>query len=397
MYVNSSTVINIYKDTSKNLHKENSDEYYKLFLLSNCSKLSDMFREVYTQAFSYIRQSSIGCIEQHVRSYIILWSHPLAFEYAPQCLGNVQLWRVWWQIEKKESPLFPYRTKFPDFLVSMDRGVVEDDKCIHLQIGRDFIKETDNFVCCHFLGCCETLVAVVPIDHSENIETCHSLGGDVNIFPSQLPAVRDISFCASVAFVSIIEPDASFIRLSLKFLQLLDLVFIELRRGDSPWAFSYSLISCANADKKRLNVASLTSLPEDCSHAALALLTLCLSCSITRRTASSSELSIIGFRPRPERVFNPSMPSNLKRFTQAFTLTWLISVCAPMATDDRPSDFSNTARQRIRKQCFSPKRNPLSSARRSVSANPNAFGFPITVERKLHIFILCKLILFTYL
>ena len=107
MYVNSSTVINIYKDTSKNLHKENSDEYYKLFLLSNCSKLSDMFREVYTQAFSYIRQSSIGCIEQHVGSYIILWSYPLAFEYAPQCLGNVQLWRVWWQIEKEESPFVP--------------------------------------------------------------------------------------------------------------------------------------------------------------------------------------------------------------------------------------------------------------------------------------------------
>jgi len=350
-------------------------------LLSNCSKLSDMFREVYTQAFSYIRQSSIGCIEQHVRSYIILWSHPLAFEYAPQCLGNVQLWRVWWQIEKEESPLFPYRTKFPDFLVSMDRGIVEDDKSIHLQIERDFIKETDNLVCCHFLGCCETLVAVVSIYHSKNIETCHSLGGDVNIFPSQLPAVRDISFCASVAFVGIIEPDASFIRLSLKFLQLLDLVFIELRRGDSPWAFSYSLISCANADKKRLNVASLTALPEDCSHAALALLTLCLSCSIARRTASSSEQSIIGFRPRPERVFNPAMPSDLKRFTQAFTLTWLISVCAPMATDDRPSDFSNTARQRIRKQCFSPKRNPLSSARRSVSANPNTFGFLITQSR----------------
>ncbi len=33
MYVNSSTIINIYKDTAKNLHKENSDEYYNFFLL----------------------------------------------------------------------------------------------------------------------------------------------------------------------------------------------------------------------------------------------------------------------------------------------------------------------------------------------------------------------------
>ena len=30
---------------------------------------------------------------------------------------------------------------------------------------------------------------------------------------------------------------------------------VEMRRGFSPWAFPYTLISCANADKKRLNVA----------------------------------------------------------------------------------------------------------------------------------------------
>ena len=66
-----------------------------------------MFREVYTQPFSYIRQSSIGGIEKHVRSYIILWSYPLAFEYAPQCLGNVQLWRVWWQVKEEEFLFVP--------------------------------------------------------------------------------------------------------------------------------------------------------------------------------------------------------------------------------------------------------------------------------------------------
>ncbi len=111
-----------------------------------------------------------------------------------------------------------------------------------------------------------------------------------------------------------------------------------------------------------------------------ALLTLCLSCSIARRTASSSEQSMIGFRPLPERVFNPSIPSDLKRFTQAFTLTWLISVCTPAAAEDSPSAFSNTARQRMRKQCFSPKRNPFSSARRSTSVNSNTFGFPIVYK-----------------
>lgn len=56
------------------------------------------------------------------------------------------------------------------------------------------------------------------------------------------------------------------------------------------------------------------------------------------------------------------------------------SVCTPAAAEDSPSAFSNTARQRMRKQCFSPKRNPFSSARRSTSVNSNTFGFPIVYK-----------------
>ena len=339
-----------------------------------------MFREVYTPPFSYIRQSPIGGIEKHVRSYIILWSYPLAFENTPKCLRNIQLRRIWRQKKEKKSSLFPYGTELLYLLIPMYRGVVKDNKCIHFQVERYFIKETYHFVGSHLFERSETFIAVVAINHSKVIESCNPLRGDINILPLQLPTVRDISFSTSVALISIIESNTSFRRLTFKFLQLLDFVFIELRRGYSPWAFSYSLISCANADKKRLNVESLASLPEACSHAALALLTLCLSCSIARRTASSSEQSMIGFRPLPERVFNPSIPSDLKRFTQAFTLTWLISVCTPAAAEDSPSAFSNTARQRMRKQCFSPKRNPFSSARRSASVNSNTFGFPIAYK-----------------
>lgn len=336
-----------------------------------------MFREVYTQPFSYIRQSSIGGIEKHVRSSVILWSYPLAFEYAPKCFRNIQLWRIWRQKEEKESSFFPYWTKFFYLLVPVHGSIVKDNKGVHLQVEREFIEETNNLVSRHLLKCGESFVAVITVNHSKNVESCHPLGWDVNILPSQLPTVRDISFSTSVTLIGIIESYASVRRLTFKFLQLLGLVFIELRRGYSPWAFSYSLISCANADKKRLNVESLASLPEACSHAALALLTLCLSCSIARRTASSSEQSMIGFRPLPERVFNPSIPSALKRFTHAFTLTLLISVCNPIAAEDKPFAFSNTTRQRMRKQCFSPKRNPFSRARRSASVNSNTFGFPI--------------------
>ncbi len=341
-----------------------------------------MFIEVYAQPFSYIRQSSVGGIEKHVRSYIILWSYPLAFKNTPKRFRNIQLWRIWRQEKEKKSSFLPYGAKFFYLLVPVHGSIVKDYESVHLQIERNLVKETEDFVCRHLLECGESLVTVVTVNHSKYVEARNPLGRNIDILPSQLPTVRDVTFSANVAFICIIEPYTSFRRLTFKFLQLLDLVFIELRRGYSPWAFSYSLISCANADKKRLNVESLASLPEACSHAALALLTLCLSCSIARRTASSSEQSIIGFRPLPERVFNPEIPSDLKRLTQAFTLTLLISVCAPAAAEDSPSAFSNTARQRMRKQCFSPKRNPFSSARRSASVNSNTFGFPINYKTR---------------
>ncbi|MDR1344992.1 MAG: hypothetical protein LBJ39_06525 [Tannerellaceae bacterium] len=63
--------------------------------------------------------------------------------------------------------------------------------------------------------------------------------------------------------------------------------FVFVSRGSVfPWAFSYTLISCANADKKRLKVKLLASFPVASCQAALALLTLCLSCSMAVRTAS---------------------------------------------------------------------------------------------------------------
>ena len=177
-----------------------------------------MFREVYMQPFSYIRQSPIGGIEKHVRSYIILWSNPLTFENTPKSLRNVQLWRIWRQKKEEKPSPFPYGTEFLYLLVPMYRGIVKDDKCIRFQIERHFIKETYHLVGCHLLKCSKTFIAVVTVYHSKDIETCNSLGRNINILPSQLPAVRDISFCTSMAFVSIIEPYASFRRLLFKFL-----------------------------------------------------------------------------------------------------------------------------------------------------------------------------------
>lgn len=299
-----------------------------------------MFEELYIQSISYVCQRPVGSIEQHVRTCVVLWSYPLSFQDSPKCLGNVQMWGVWRQEEKEESPLFPYRPEFLYPPVPMHCGIIKHDKGILADAEGKVVKETEYLVCRHPLGGGESFIPVVTGYHTEDVEPCNPLGRDEYVLSFQLPSVWHIAFRAGMAFVGIVERDTPVTCLTFKFLQLPNLMLVELRRGYSPWAFPYTLISCANADKKRLKVMSLASLPVACFHAALALLTDCPSCSIARRTASSSEESMMGFRPRPERVFRPSMPSSLYRFTHAFTETRLISVCdrLPMRKGRRPSE-----------------------------------------------------------
>ena len=333
------------------------------------------------QSVSYVSQRPVGGIEKHVCTCVILWPYPLPFQDSPERFSNVQMRGVWRKEEDEESSLFPYRPEFLDPPVAVYGSIVKHYKGVLSDAEGEVIKEADYLVSRHSLCSGESIILVITGYHTEDVEPGNPLGRDEHVLSFQLPSVWHIAFRTGMALVGIVERNTPVTCLSFKFLQLLDLVFVELRRGYSPWAFSYTLISCANADKKRLKVMSLASLPVACSQAALALLTHCLSSSIARRTASSSEESMMGFRPRPARVFSPSMPSSLYRFTHAFTDTKLISVCAPAFAAERPSAFKRTARQRIRKQCFSPKRNPLSSSRRCASVNSNTFAFPITNNR----------------
>ena len=340
-----------------------------------------MFCVVDTYPISDVSQRPVGSIEERICIYIVLRSYPFSLKNSPERLGNVQMRGVWRKEENKETSLFPNWSEFLDPSVAMNGGIVKHHKSILADTERKIVKETDNLIRRHSPFSNETLVSIITCYHTKDIEPCYSLGGNGHVLPFQLPPVWHIAFRTGMALVGIVERNETIFCLTFKLLQLLDLIPVELRRGYSPWAFPYTLISCANADKKRLKVISLVSLPVACSHAALALLTHCLSCSMARRTASSSEESMMGFLPRPERVLSPSIPSSLYRFTHAFTDTKLISVCAPAFTEERPSDFKRTARQRMRKQCFSPKRNPLSSSRCCASVNSNTFGFTITNSR----------------
>lgn len=307
-----------------------------------------------SQSIPDSRQCPIDGIKEVVATRIILRSDPFGFHYPPQCFRKVQVRGIRRKIKEEKPTFLPQCPQFSYLLVSMYARIVKHDERVFLNAQGKGVEVFNDLVRVNAFSRGEPMIAVVPVYHAEDVDPLCLLGWGIHVFVTELPAVRHIAFGAYVTLIGVIKVYLAVHVQLFKFLQLLGLIRIELRRGYSPWAFSYSLISCANADKKRLNVWSLASLPVAFCQASRALLTLCLSCSMALRTTSSSVQSMIGLRPRPGRVCKPLMPSCMKRFTQKLTDTCDISVCKPTCLLESPDDLSNTARQRMRKQWLSP-------------------------------------------
>ena len=245
-------------------------------------------------------ERTVGCVEKGICGAVIHRSEPFALEDSPERLGNIQMWTIWRQEKEKQSTLLPYRTEFTHKLASVDGRIVKDNTSVLDNAKRKPVKEIGDFICRHILGSGKSFIPIVAVYHAENIESQSLFGWDIDILTAKLPSVWHISLGADVAFISIIKVDETVFFLLYEFLQLLGLIRIELRRGFPLRTFPYTSISRAKADKKALKVLSEASFPEACCHASFAFFTLCLSFSMALRTASSSELSIIGFRPRPD-------------------------------------------------------------------------------------------------
>ena len=338
-------------------------------------------RVVDKEGFSNRGQGPVGGVEEGVCGLVVLRANPLALKDAPQCLRDVEVRRVRREVEEEKSPVLPDGPQPLYEFASVDAGVVKHDDGIPLPRPEGHPVEEVRQLLCGYAGARgEAFVSVVPCGHAEYVESGYLLGRYVDVLALELPAVRDVALGADMALVGIVKVYLAFFSFLFKFLQLPGLVLVELRRGFSPWAFPYTLISCANADKKRLNVDSLASLPLACCHASRALFTLCLSCSIAQRTASSSEQSMMGLRPLPGRVSRPLMPSFSYRFSHFLTVCCSIPVLSPTSEADSPSAFRSKAKHLILKQCLSPMRYPLSSSNRWASLSSNRTAFLISIK-----------------
>ena len=333
-----------------------------------------------TEFRSNSSQSTIGCVKQGVCGKIIHRSEPFALEDSPQSLSDIQMRTVWRKKEEKQPPRLPYRTKFLHEAAPVYAGIVRHHECILMDMHRQPVKKIGDSFRRHILRCGEALITVVAVNHAEDIESEASFRWNINVLCTELPAVWHIAFRADMAFISVVEVNETGRCLSFKFLKFLGLILIELWRGFLLGTFPYTSIFHANADKKALKVLSDAYLPEACCHASFAFLTLCLSFSMAMRTASSSEQSMIGLRPRPGRVSSPLMPSFSKRFTHELTDIWVISVWRPIYSEVRPVDFRSTSRQRIRYAWLLPWRKPYSSCRRCWSVSSITFIFAIVVN-----------------
>lgn len=217
--------------------------------------------KVNLQLRTYSRQSSVGGIKEGFSGDIILRSEPFPFHNPPQGLNNIQVSRVWWNVEEKESPFLPHCAHSPYFLITMYTGIVKHDKCLPSDFEREVVKKFNHFLGIYRFRGAKSLETIIPVNHAKDVQAFGLFNRSVHLLSGKLPSIRHISFGTNMGLITIKEINFSFLKESFKFLQLLGFINIELRRGPTLRTFPYMSIYCANADKQRLNVDLLPSLP----------------------------------------------------------------------------------------------------------------------------------------
>lgn len=322
-------------------------------------------------------QNFTRCFVENISVGVMVWLQPFGFEYSPKCLRDIKVRAIRRQEEKVKSSFLPNIRSLVHLPFTMDGCVVQNQYNRFCNTFREVIQKISEQLTGNGVFGIESIIFTIRRNHAEQIKPMFVSGRDEHFFIFEMPSVWHIPAGADMALVSETKINKACLPKFYKFLQLELLEFKQLRRGLSPWAFSYSLISCVNNSKKRLKVISLTTLPELFSHSALAVLIL-VRCFITAAlTASVSEEFISGRVPRPPFSRSPSNPWPRYLLNQLYTASGPYPTNSVISETRFPSAFINIALHRIRNRWHDPKRYAFSSAERSSELNTISFVFPI--------------------
>ena len=156
----------------------------------------------------------------------------------------------------------------------MDRSIIKYNHCFLLHLKREPVKTIHKPVCIDRFLYRKAFILIPFGNHAKDVKSCSFPGWNIDILIFELPSVGYITICTHMTSISIVKFYLTLTVKAFKLLQLLFFIWVELRWGFTPWAFSYSLISCTNASKKRLRVMSPAFLPGAFSQASRAFDTL---------------------------------------------------------------------------------------------------------------------------
>ena len=183
------------------------------------------------------RQSPIGSIKHGICGHIVRRSEPFAFEYAPQCFRNVQMWGIWGQEEKEQYSLFPNRPKLAYEFAPVHFSIIQYEKSLFPYPERKSVKEIRDFAGRYAFSRTETLIVIVAVYYAEDAQSEDFLGRDKDILSPELPAVRHVSFRAHMALVYEVKVYAAFVCLPFDYAH-------RAAARESPWdVFLYVYIS----------------------------------------------------------------------------------------------------------------------------------------------------------
>ena len=175
------------------------------------------------------RQCSIDGIKEIVATCIILRSDPFGFHYPPQGFSKVQMRRIRWKVKEKKSAFLPQHPQFLFLLVSMYACIVKHDEGVFLNGQGKGIEVFNDLVRVNAFSRGDPMIAVVPINHAEDVDPLCLPRWNIHVFVTELPPVRHIAFGAYMTFIGVIKIYLAVHIQMFKFLQLLFLVCVELR------------------------------------------------------------------------------------------------------------------------------------------------------------------------